>query len=119
LPSVVSRTVYDADAAVEDAAFAPELADDALRMTATPLDDPGTESVVTLDPEGGVIGLPPSTACAGCDASSAGSEQHSPNAETATARLKRIDMVLHLPQSTADNARNSRARMLIQEQTVA
>ena len=112
LPSVVSRRVYVADATEEEEvgeAVEPELADDALRMTATPLDGAGTVCVVALDPAGGVIGLPPSAALADSGTIRAGNEQKHPNAETTAARLKRINMVLHLAQSTADNPRNSRA----------
>ncbi|BCZ79340.1 hypothetical protein PTKU64_30150 [Paraburkholderia terrae] len=114
LPSVVCCTVYDADAAVEEeGVVAPELADDALRITAMPFDDgAATVRVVALDPEGGVIGSPPSAAFAGSGTSRTGSEQQNPRAEANTARLKRIDMVVCLPQSTADNARNSRARLV-------
>ncbi|SIT44673.1 hypothetical protein BN2476_420120 [Paraburkholderia piptadeniae] len=96
LPSVVSRTVYDAEVlAEEDEADAAEPAD-ALRITATP-DGAGTVWVVALDPAGGVIGLPPRAALAGCETSRPGSAQHNPSAEKTAARLKLIDMVIFLP----------------------
>ncbi|BCF90065.1 hypothetical protein PPGU16_31320 [Paraburkholderia largidicola] len=83
---------------------APELADDALRITAVPFDEGAAMvRVVSLDPAGGVIGSPPSAACAGRGMSTADSEQQNPRAEANTARLKRIDMVVCLPQSSADN----------------
>ncbi|WP_313064627.1 hypothetical protein [Paraburkholderia sp. LEh10] len=76
-------------------------------------------TVVALDPGGGVIGLPPSAALAGCDASMAGSAQQNveTTVETAAARLKRIDMVTTPPESTSDRAAICGPELLILEET--
>jgi hypothetical protein len=107
--------VYDADDEADEPeeVVAPELPDDALRITAMPfVVVPDTERVVVLAVAGGVMGLPPSAALADVGTSRTDKEQQNPSADAMTARLIRIDMVVHLPQSTADSARMLRAQLV-------